>query len=255
MNYDLRGSLLKMWNHDANGSYGSFEDPPLYISIPVYIVEGEVTYLVFHNNPPSQGEIDMDFNHQGMIRARFSGCGHDMFIFPGSLKEVLRCLRDISGPQSLPPRWALGFHQSRYSYMNGGDEVMSVARGFKDNGLPISAIHLDIDYMDGYRVFTVDRNRFVDLAGMNRDLASMGIRTVAIIDPGVKVDDNYSVYREGLRRDAYVKWPDGTYVNSPVWPGNVAFPDFTEEKVRDWWGGSNYESSRKTEYRGGYGTT
>lgn len=78
MNYDLRGSLLKMWNHDANGSYGSFEDPPLYISIPVYIVEGEVTYLVFHNNPPSQGEIDMDFNHQGMIR-------------PGSVAAATTC--------------------------------------------------------------------------------------------------------------------------------------------------------------------
>ncbi|MFM8320209.1 MAG: TIM-barrel domain-containing protein, partial [Chloroflexota bacterium] len=168
------------------------------------------------------------------LTAAFDGGQLRLYFIPGPLPQALERFSRLTGRAPLPPQWALGYHQSRWSYMNAA-EVRQVARGFIARDLPLSAIHLDIDYMDGYRVFTVDRSRFPDLPGLAEELARDGVRLVAILDPGVKQDPAYDVYRSGLEQDAFCKLPTGQVMHGIVWPGWSAFPDFTNPAAREWW--------------------
>jgi alpha-glucosidase len=138
----------------------------------------------------------------------------------------------------LPPRWALGYHQSRYSYYPA-DVVRRVAREFRERRLPADAIYLDIDYMDGYRVFTWHPERFADPRALTRDLAEQGFKLVTIIDPGVKYEPEggYRAYDEGHERGYFIrdKQTGGEWMGF-VWPGRCVFPDFVRAEVRRWWG-------------------
>jgi alpha-glucosidase len=135
----------------------------------------------------------------------------------------------------MPPRWALGYHQSRYSYYTQ-QEVIEIAEGFAQHDLPISAIHLDIHYMQDFHVFTVNRDRFPDLRGLAAQLRAHNINLVTIIDPAIKRDINHWLYREGLERKVFCMTPSGCVATGPVWPGWCAFPDFSDPQVRAWWG-------------------
>jgi alpha-glucosidase len=157
------------------------------------------------------------------------------YVCLGTPEEVLKSYTQLTGRAPLPPRWALGYHQCRWGYRTEAD-IRRVAQGFQEHDLPISAIHLDIDYMDGFRVFTVNQERFPDLAGLARDLACQGIRLVTILDPGVKRDPGYFLYREGLRRKVFCKTFFGRPLIGLVWPDWSAFPDFTNPEARKWWG-------------------
>ncbi|HET7657547.1 MAG TPA: TIM-barrel domain-containing protein, partial [Bacillales bacterium] len=143
-----------------------------------------------------------------------------------------------TGKMPLPPKWALGFHQSRYSYETE-QEVRTLAEIFRERGIPLDAVHLDIHYMNGYRVFTFDQERFPNPQDMVNDLREQGIHIVPIVDAGVKVDENDSTYKEGLEKDLFCKYPDGQLFFGDVWPGNSAFPDFTKTDAREWWGNLN----------------
>ncbi|MDI3298734.1 MAG: glycoside hydrolase family 31 protein [Bacillota bacterium] len=149
--------------------------------------------------------------------------------------EVLERYTELTGRPPLPPLWALGYHQSRYSYYPE-QTVRELAAEFRRRGIPCDAIHLDIHYMDGYRLFTWDRRRFPDPAGLARELAREGFHLVTIVDPGVKVDPAYRVYQEGLERDAFCRTREGAIYRGEVWPGETAFPDFARAEVRRWWG-------------------
>ena len=133
------------------------------------------------------------------------------------------------------PCGALGHHQSRWSYASE-DEVRDIAAELRDRRIPTDAIHLDIDYMDGYRVFSWHPKRFPDPERLTSELAEHGFRVVTIIDPGVKVDERWSVYRDGCERDVFCRRDDGEPFSLRVWPGESALPDFNREEVRSWWG-------------------
>src|SRR5215211_7233044 len=117
-----------------------------------------------------------------------------------------------------------------------GAEGREVARNFREREIPCDVIYLDIHYMDGYRVFTWNDERFPDPEGLISDLGEQGFRVVTIVDPGVKVDENYDVYAEGRERDLFCKKRDGEEYHNAVWPGVCAFPDFTNPETREWWG-------------------
>ena len=153
------------------------------------------------------------------------------YVFAGPTpRRVLERYTQLTGRIALPPLWALGNHQSRWGYMNA-DEVRGIAREFRARGIPCDALYLDIDYMDGYRVFTWDRERFPDPAGAAaRARARTGFRVVTIIDPGVKVDEDYPVYAEGRERGLFCRTIDGDEYRNVVWPGLCAFPDFTNPR-------------------------
>ncbi|MBI39549.1 MAG: alpha-glucosidase [Leptospiraceae bacterium] len=159
----------------------------------------------------------------------------DLFCFYGTIQQILDAYTALTGRPFHPPLWAMGFHQSRWSYKTA-DRVREIGQGFRQRDLPCDAIHLDIHYMDRYRVFTWSNERFPDPSQLHKDLAEIGIRTVAIVDPGVFIGDDYSVYLDGLKQDLYCKRTDSEdNYRGKVWPGPTVFPDFVEEKTRIWW--------------------
>jgi alpha-glucosidase len=199
------------------------------------------SYLLFYDN---SYDARFDFrpqeprnqnNSKPDCQVRFEGGMLRYYFIAGSPRQILERFTELTGRAELPPRWSLGYHQSRWGYRSEAD-IREVVQGFKAREMPLSAIHLDIDYMDGYRVFTVDKNRFPDLSALADDLLAQGIRLVPIIDPGVKIDPQYHVYQEGLKAGLYVRQPDGEPLKGVVWPGWCVFPDFTRPEARRWWG-------------------
>jgi alpha-glucosidase len=227
---NLRNGNYRMWNTDPGGSYGPGDDP-LYLNIPTCLsLHSRGSSLVFYEN-----SFDGTFGIEDHMEVSFSGGALRYYLMTGTPPQLLERYTELTGRPSFPPRWAFGYHQSRWGYKSEG-MVREIVAGFLEHALPISVIHLDIDYLDGYRVFTVDSERFPDLAGLVQELESQGIKIVTILDTGVKSDLEYSVYSEGLAEDVFCKRPDSKVLYGPVWPGWCAFPDFTHTKTRAWWG-------------------
>ncbi len=150
-------------------------------------------------------------------------------------QQVVAALGDLTGTMPMPPRWALGYQQSRWSY-EPAEQVMELAREFRWRRMPCDCIWMDIDYMHGFRCFTFDPVKFPDPRALNAGLHELGFKSVWMIDPGIKVDPEYRVYREGRDGDHFLKDSRGEEYHGKVWPGECAFPDFTREATRRWWG-------------------
>ena len=234
---DLRGRKYRMWNTDPGGSYGP-QDGPLYMPLPVYLgLHGAGSYLIFYENP-YPAEFDFTRNPRELIqtsRATFEGGMLRYYFIPGPPERALERFTELTGRPPLPPRWSLGYHQCRWGYKTEAD-VRRVAEGFAANDMPLSAIHLDIDYMDGYRVFSVDRARFLSLSGLSQKLAGQGVRLVTIVDPGIKQDRAYDIYQQAVKGNYLIRLPNGKPLAGLVWPGWSVFPDFTNPETRRWWG-------------------
>ena len=162
------------------------------------------------------------------------GAPVDVIVLRGTVAEIVRDLSSLAGRTFLPPAWALGFHQSRWSYRTDR-AVLEVARKFRALDLPADVIHLDIHYMDRYRVFTWHPRRFPQPAAMHRELAALGFRTLAIVDPGVSVAP-YTVHETLCNGDMLLTRSDGQPYVGKVWPGATVFPDFTQARTRQTWG-------------------
>jgi alpha-glucosidase len=229
------GSHQVFWNIDPPaGHTASFNN--LYTSIPfvLSLCEGRAHGLLFD----STGRVEIDLAKADPSRVVYEAAGGDLvfYVFAGpSPREVLDRYTALTGRTPMPPLWALGNQQSRWSYMSA-DELRAIAAEFRARSIPCDALYLDIDYMDGYRVFTWDAERFPDPAGLIAELGEQGFRVVAIVDPGVKVDTSYPLYTEGRERGYFCLTHDGAEYNNDVWPGLCAFPDFTDPAVRSWWG-------------------
>jgi len=231
---DLSGGRYRLWNSDPGGAWGPGRQP-LYLGIPVVIgrhSDGDV--LSFFENPAYAVFGFPPSARPGQASVSFAGGMLRHYLMVGDTARLLERYTALTGRPALPPRWALGYHQSRWGYKNEGD-VTEVLDGFASMGVPLSAVHLDIDYMDGYRVFTVNRRRFPDLAGLSRRAGRGGVRLVTIIDPAVKVDDRFALYRQGEADGRFCRGPDGATEVGVVWPGRAAFPDFTDPATRSWW--------------------
>ena len=153
-----------------------------------------------------------------------------------SPQQVLTRLAGITGTMPMPPKWALGFQQCRYSYYPDA-RVREVVDTFRSKRIPCDVLWFDIDYMDGFRIFTFDNNHFPDPVATNDYLHNLGFKSVWMIDPGVKYDEDYFVYQSGTAKDLWVKAADGKSFIGPVWPGDCVFPDFTMPETRKWWAG------------------
>lgn len=233
-NLNLRGQKFENWCTDAF-AYGKDTDP-LYRAIPFYygLQNGE-SYGVFLDNT-YRSHFDFDSKEKQVMR--FSAAGGEMnyyFIYGPKMTDVATQYMELTGKPELPPIWALGFHQCRWSYYPES-RVRELCNTFREKKIPCDAVYLDIDYMDGYRCFTWNKDYFPDPEKMIDDLSEQGFSTVVMIDPGLKVDEEYDVYMDGKEKDVYCKRPDGEIMMGPVWPLNCAFPDYTKEKVRKWWG-------------------
>ncbi len=231
---DLRGRRWALWNSDPLPGYARGDDP-VYYSIPLYVGRHpDLAFGVLWDNP-ARGYVDIGAEDPKTMTF-FAETGELCFyIFAGqTIADVLKHYSRLTGRMPLPPLWALGYHQSRWGY-DSEQTYRELAEQFRARKLPCDALYFDIDYMDGYRTFTWDRTRFPLLPNLLADLEAQGFKSVAIIDPGIKVDDSYPVYVDGKREDMFLSYPDGTPVIAPVWPGPCQFPDFTRARMRAWW--------------------
>ncbi len=236
-NFDRRGESFVDWNTDA---YGFQRDTdPIYKSIPFYIAtraDGGAYGLFLDNSWRSW----FDFGHRDgrAIELGSEGGPIDYYIIAGpTVRDVVRRYTDLTGKAPLPPRWALGYQQSRYSYMSG-DEVRSIAATLRKDRIPSDVIWLDIDYQDSNRPFTTNKKAFPDLKKLTSDLGAEGFKLVAITDLHIAYAPNqrYTPYDSGVAGDHFVKNADGSLYVAPVWPGPSVFPEFTRVSTRAWWG-------------------
>lgn len=230
---DKRGRTWVMWNTDE--PYHLPGTDPLYQSISVvYLYTPQKTTTIFLDSPATAyldvGEADPERLQIEVYDDRF-----DLYWAEDeTLPEAVRRFTELTGRMPLPPEWALGYQQCRYSYFPES-RVREVADRLRAEAIPCDVIYLDIHYMDGYRVFTWDPERFPEPAELTAELRRDGFRVVTIIDPGVKSDPSYRVYTEGLSGDRFLRRADGTLYTGRVWPGEAAFPDFFRDDVREWW--------------------
>lgn len=229
-----RGRQFTMWNSDVPGYTNDWD--PIYQSIPFFIgLRQGQAYGVFLNNS-YRSVFNMGAGNLRYYSFAADGGALDYFVIYGPrIGQVVESYTELTGRMPMPPRWALGYQQCRWSYYPDS-EVRRLAQTFRDKKIPADVIYLDIHYMDGYRVFTWDGERFPDPAGLLKDLRQMGFKVVVIIDPGVKKDNQYEVARSGLAGDHFVKYPDGQIYVGQVWPGDAYFPDFSRAETRRWWG-------------------
>lgn len=233
----LRGHTFENWNTDAYAYELDDHRDPLYRSIPFYAAlnaDGNAYGIFLDNTYRSH----FDFDSKNKNTCTFSaegGCMNYYFIYGPVLTTVSERYTRLTGTPELPPLWGLGYHQCRWSYYPE-ERVRELAQNFRDKEIPCDAIYLDIDYMDDYRVFTWNKDRFPDPKQMISDLKEKGFETIVMIDPGIKVDKDYNIYQQGLGKDFFCKRPDGELMIGPVWPPKTVFPDYTNPEVRQWWG-------------------
>jgi alpha-glucosidase len=224
------GFVVETWNYDAFG-YG-LDAKNLYTSHPwVLAVREDGTAFGVLADTTERCEIDL----RDGITFRAVGPEFAVIVIDrASPQEVMKGLGELTGTIAMPPKWAVGYHQCRYSY-NPESRVKEVVSEFRKRKLPADVIWMDIDYMDGYRVFTFDEEQFPDPKGLNEWLDEQGFSNIWMIDPGVKKEEGYFVYDSGEEHDVWTKNAQGETFTGEVWPGVCVFPDYLNKEVRSWW--------------------
>jgi alpha-glucosidase len=245
--HNRSGRAFTLWNTDVldPAATAEFErdgtDPgfdPYYVSIPFFYhhaKDGRVAGSFVDNGY----RAGYDFSSSDEYAFRFEGGQYTEYVFAGpEMPDVLEAYTWLTGRAPLPPLWALGYHQCRwFDYTQ--DAVEAIGARHRELGVPCDALWLDIEYMDGYRVFTWDGEKFPDPPGMLARLREQGLRVVTIIDPGVKYEPGYGIFDQALERDVLCRTEGGDVYVGHVWPGDTAFPDFVTEEGRAWWGELN----------------
>lgn len=237
-----RGQSFPIWNIDPPLHHDPFTET-MYTSIPFYVgfeLGTATTYGVLID-ATSRIEMDMGETQETEVRIGVQDDSLVAYFFTGPTPAaVMQQYTELTGRMPLPARWTLGHHQCRWGYTSA-QQVLDVASRLRERKHPSDALWLDIDYMRGYRNFTWDPETFPNPEQMIQTLHDQGFHLVTIIDPGTKIDETYSVYQDGIQQDVFCRYPDGRYFEGSVWPGPCVFPDFSQSKVRAWWG-SLYQS-------------
>jgi alpha-glucosidase len=230
---DRRGNGYINWNTDSF-AYGSGTDP-LYSTFPFYIgIHNKHAYGIFFDN------THKSFFNFGASNNRFASFAADAgemnyyFIYDDTVADIIKHYTFLTGRMEMPPLWSIGYQQCRYSYYPD-KEVLGIARHFRDKEIPADVIVLDIHYMDDYKIFSWHQKSFSEPAKLLKQLKEMGFEVVLMCDPGIKVESGYQTYEDGMTRNVFLKYPDGTNYTGQVWPGWCHFPDFTNPKTRAWW--------------------
>ncbi|WP_141431970.1 glycoside hydrolase family 31 protein [Bacillus sp. 03113] len=229
LEFNKRGDSIGLWNTDAY-SYNK-DTKYVYTSIPFFIgLKDKKAYGIFFDNTHrSYYEMASESDDYYYFYANGGKLTY-YFAYGPEVGDVIDRYTDLTGKMDVPAEWTLGLHQSKWEYT--ADEIVNVAKTYREKKIPLDTMHFDIDYMDGFRVFTWNEKYKQAL----KQLKSMpGFHAIAINDPAVKQDENYRIYQEGTKNDYWAKNADGTPYIGPVWPGDSAFPDFSKQEVRDWW--------------------
>ncbi|MGN0298735.1 MAG: glycoside hydrolase family 31 protein [Lachnospiraceae bacterium] len=228
------GYSYEMWNTDnPDPQVDCFK--VLYKSIPFFITLREnCVYGIFFDNTYhsyfDMGKESPEYYFFGTDKGNL-----DYYFIGGQdMAAVLANYTYLTGRVPMPQLWTLGYHQSKWGY-ESAEDILDVAQKFRKYQIPCDTIHLDIDYMDHFKVFTWNDEAYKPKGQLTKEMAELGFKLVSIIDPGVKVEQDYAVYEEGVKNDYFIKTPEGEIYENVVWPGVTAFPDFGNEKVQAWW--------------------
>jgi len=243
----------KFWNTDVWGDFhpesyvnGKPAPDPTYVSIPYLILKRGNTYLgLLLDNPYATyistnftssiaGQMDLKQTNQAIYLSAEKGQPNLYIIYGPSLAQLTRKFQKLVGTTPLPPAWALGYHQCRWGYESEAD-LLALDRKFRQHKIPVDGLWLDIDYMDGYRVFTFAKKHFANPRSTAARLKKAGRKIIPIIDPGVKFEKNYRVYESGHRAKVFCENQQGGEYRGLVWPGETVFPDFSLKTAREWW--------------------
>lgn len=249
---DKRRGYFQMWNTDFS-KYPPDQDP-IYQDIPFYIgLNHGKAYGLFWDN---SFKTHWDFGHTGEEHVNMAAEGGEInyYFFQGpQMSKVVNRYTELTGRMPMPPRWALGHQACRYSYYPDS-LVERIVKTYREHDLPLDAIHIDIHFMQDYRVFTWSLSRFADPSALIKRLGDLGVKVITIVDPGVKYQPaggsapaqekpelkdqsgHYYVYDEGTAKGYFVKRHDGTQMITKVWPGDSVLVDYTREDARRWWG-------------------
>jgi alpha-glucosidase len=232
-----RGEFLSLWNWDPDMGHGPQTDK-MYTAIPFFLtlspITGKATGLLVDHT----GRIDMDLGHGDLTATQITVQGESLilYFFAGPTPaDVLRQYTDLTGHMPMPPRWALGHHQGRWSYYSE-QEVRAIAAHFRARNHACESLWLDIDHMDGFRTFTWNAQAFPDVAGMTSEMLEQGFHIIPVINPGIKADRDYFVYRQGLSQGYLCRKQGGELYMGTGWPDDCNFADFSRTDVRTWWG-------------------
>lgn len=231
-----RGKLYRSWCTDD--PVHSEEKESIYGAHPYFIIYSpkKKSCALYFIDYPALVTLDMAFTRCDTVVVSVANTNLNVYyISEVSLQETAKAFRKIIGPSFIEPFWAMGYCQSRWGYKSD-DDLSSILSNHQKNKLPLDAIFMDIDYMDGFRNFTVNKDNFPDFKATVAKLASLGVHLVPIIDAGVKDDSDYPVDREGVEKGFYCKTFDGKVLRAAVWPGYAHFPDFFRADVRKWFG-------------------
>ena len=210
---------------------------PAYVAIPFAIIRTPRGCVGLYLDNPERLVFDAGQIQPGHLILQSLAGNNDLHILRGpALRDVVRNFAALTGRAEVPSLWSLGHHQCRWGYKTAA-EFRALGANFRKFDIPVSALWFDIDYMDEYRVFTWDRVDMPGHAKLNRELKAAGIRTVAIVDPGVKLEPGYAIYESGKKRGIFCKTESGRDFVGRVWPGDTVFPDFPTEAAREWWAG------------------
>ena len=234
-----RGINKRGWHYIANNTDESrhSEDKLSFYGAHNFLLvrDGSTCFGLFVDFP---GKVyyDIGYSRHDLLSFHTETPDYDLYLLSGGNENaVCKEFRTLIGRSYIPPRWAFGLAQSRWGYKTEED-VREVARQYKEHDLPLDMICMDIEYMQDYADFTVNKERFPDLTKLSADLKAQGIRLVPIIDAGVRVDPNDSTCTEGLEKGYFCKKADGTPFVAAVWPGKAYFADFLRPEVREWFG-------------------
>ncbi len=235
----VRGINKRGWIYVSNNSDDPAHDDnktSLYASQNFLILDdGKSCFGIFIDNPGSV-TFDIGYSDTNVMSIHPEYNDTTFYLINGnSPLEIVRSFRVLTGKSYVPPVWAFGYGQSRWGYKTA-DDIREVAASYKELGIPLDMIYMDIDYMQDFKDFTVNPDRFPDFENFVKEMKEEGIHLVPIIDAGVKIEDGYDVYEEGKSKGYFCKKEDGTDLVAAVWPGKVHFPDFLNEEARKWFG-------------------
>ncbi|MDQ0814570.1 alpha-glucosidase [Streptomyces sp. B3I7] len=243
----LRGGTYRLWNTGPGRRLLPGDEGP-YLAMPVQLVVADAgTHLVFHDSPwdgvvaLAEGEEGAGSGHDrpATCELRMEGGPLRCWVVVGSPERVLRVWASLTGGSALPPAWALG-HQLAPDDRGDEQEVRRLVAEYQGHGLPLDAVHLGVGHADRNRVFTVDRKRFPKLPVLAEELRRDGIRLVSFVDPAVRAEPGYAVFDGGGAEDVFVRGASGRRVEGLARSGTAVYPDFTDARVRAWWG-AHYE--------------
>ncbi len=250
---DRRGRRWTLWNTDVltpnaarvqrldeaesalSGRSTSFD--PYYSSIPFFYhcrasaTDAKMAGFFIDN----AYKASLDFSNGPLYTYKFGGGQYTEYVFAGpNMHEILADYTFVTGRMAVPPIWALGQHQCRFHDYTE-EEILDIGRGYRERQIPCDVLWLDIDHMDGFRVFSWDTSKFPDVPALIGKMRAEKFRLVTIVDPGVKAEPGYPVFDEGRRRNMFCKTESGNLYAGQVWPGRTVFPDFSRGDVRAWW--------------------